>query len=185
MFGLFRRREEAPIEIEADMDIGQPVETVYAMLDMASACNVMRERGHTVTTDREIAGRFYADDPGDASLGYVIDVEEAVSPRRYVIRMSFAGGRAVGVLLGDRSVYTLTPANALPDEPDDGGAQEEARNSGGCRVNLQSTFTVVPGLSRSKLRQHQAMLMVAVWNDLMRLKIHAEQGAEAAKRAEL
>lgn len=170
MFGLFKRRDAAPLQVEADMDIDRPVEAVYALLDMASPTNAMRERGHEVLADPDVAGRFHADEPSDASIGYVINVEEAQPPHRYVTRLSFAGGRAVGVVLRDRSVYSL-----MPDD----------KGGGGCRVILESEFEILPGISQRKQREHQGMLVMAVWNDLLRLKIHAEQGAAAAKAAQL
>ncbi len=166
MFRLFRKKATPPVELTADIKIDATVQEVFACLDPGSPDNRYARRGWTVTLDPENSARLYGSDPQMPELGFVFDIARYDPPHRLTIRTSFADGQEVGALISGESAYTLSP---LPD--------------GGCRVDLIETATLVPGLSSVHLQQETAMLLVAVHDDLARLKALIETGEEAAETA--
>lgn len=166
MFGFFSKKETPPVELTADVVIDATPQEVFTCLDPGAPDNRYLRKGWTVTLDPDNSGRLYGTDPQMPELGFVFDIVEYGYPSRLTVRSSFADGQDVGALISGTSAYTLT---ALPE--------------GGCRVELVETAVLVPGLNAAQVQQETAMLVVAVNDDLARLKALIETGVEAAEKA--
>lgn len=166
MFGFFSKKETPPVELTADVEINATPQEVFTRLDPGAPDNRYLRKGWTVTLDPDNSGRLYGSDPQMPDLGFVFDIVEYGYPSRLTVRSSFADDQEVGALISGTSAYTLT---ALPD--------------GGCRVEVKETAELVPGLNAARLQQETAMLVLAVHDDLARLKALIETGEEAAQTA--
>ncbi len=168
MFGLFARRTKEPTQVEmvCEVEIEASPAEVFAALDLRSETNRYRARGWTVDALEGRPGTFRAIDPNMPDLEFFF-TEEARQPRVSLdLTSRFAEGVEVGSLLGGRSKYLLTPLG-----------------EGRCGVELQEAATLCAGLTKQRLCEERTMLMLAVNDDLARLKAFVEDGPEAAAKA--
>ncbi|MEL6258389.1 MAG: SRPBCC family protein [Pseudomonadota bacterium] len=166
MFNLFKAKPTEPVILEAEIDIEANIETVFAALDPAHDQNGLVQRGWTVAPDAEDPGLLRAVDPNMPDLAFLFDVVEREAPYRLVMHTRFADGAIVGNLEEGRSAYALID-----------------RGEAGCRVAVLEESHLAPGLGRRQREQEEAMLAVAVHDDLARLKALIEDGPEAAETA--
>lgn len=165
MFNLFRAPENVPIEITAGIDIEATPQTVFSLLDFTSPTNALRARGWVLNeAPGEGAGCFVAHDGADPETQYHFAVDVLDPNREIGFRTTFQSPIPIGALVQSYSHYRLTPR--------DQGAWTT--------VDLMETADLVDGLNRRQRKTEEAMLLLAVYKDLARLKVHVEQGCEAS-----
>lgn len=168
MFGFFRKtkKETPPVKLSADIEIDATAEDVFACLDPGAPNSRLARLGWTVTPSTTNPGRLFGASPDMPDVDFIFDIVEYGYPHRLGLRSSFADGQGVGALVEETSTYTLT-----------------ALAEGGCRLDVEESITLETGLNGARLQQETAMLVVALHDDLARLKALLEVGEEAAETA--
>ena len=161
MFGLGRKPENPPVVVEADLEIEASIETVFALLDLASPDCALRAQGFDFGEAPEDKTRYAGRLPDMPDTVFHFEVHERVAPSRYVMTSWFESEVPLGALEQGHSVYNLKPLG-------------EDR----CVVELVETATLKPGLSTYERGSEDAMIRLAVVQDLMKLKLHAEGGPD-------
>jgi hypothetical protein len=168
MFG-FRKptpAPEGPVQIKVAVEVEKPAAEVYALVDWADARNAKRELGHRV---EPIEGR-----PGDYCLTltempehrFDMTVIESVQDRAYAFSTDIVP--RVGRLEASEEHYSFEPSG------DDR-----------CKVTLTMVATFRAGLDMDEFEEEVMMVGLACQRGILKLKVHAEEGAEAVKAFDL
>ncbi|MEM6666825.1 MAG: SRPBCC family protein [Pseudomonadota bacterium] len=162
MFGLGRKPKNEPIVVEVDIDIEASADDVFDLLDLASPKCALRERGMDFGEAPELKNRYSATMADMPGMVFHFEVQEREKPSRYVFASWFDSDEPLGALEQGHSVYVI-----------------RAYDNGHCSVELTETATLTPGLSQGERASEDAMIRLSVVQDLMKLKLHAEGGADA------
>ena len=167
MFHFFKPKPapQGPIEFGGEVVIEKPAEEVYALLDWADPRNAKRQLGNEVAAIEGAPDRFRM--TLAALPGHVFDmiVTEAVPHSAYGFATHITP--SVGRLVTSHEHYRLEPLG-----------------TGTCRLTLVNTVTFIDGMRMKQLSEEVMIMSVASHNALAKLKIHAEQGAEAVTAVE-
>lgn len=167
MFGLFRKNcaPDGPVAFNAEMDVGRSAEHVYRLLDWADERNAKRGEGHRVLPG-DTPGQWRLVMKGAGHCPYHLSVTREVPNRHYAYVCK--PERTVGKLVSSHEAFGLEPL-----------AHDR------CRVSVEVTAAFTPGLTQARFARESAAMSLACHNSLARLKIHAEQGADAARNARI
>ena len=162
MFGLFKRRiaPPDPVTFRQQIVIDRPPEAVFALLDFDSADYRQAALGHRL--ERHGAGEYRLTATFAPQEPFLIEVIENRSPELLETRTKMA--RTMGHLDVLEETYRLAPSGA-----------------NGTRVVHTATATFDAGLSWRRYGKELCFVSIACVNELRKLKLHAEQGAEAAR----
>ena len=167
MFGLFRKKmaPEGPVEFGHHIGIERSAQDVYRLLDWADVANAKRGEGHQVL-------------PGDA-MGQWRLIMTGMEDVTYHLRVTDEEpGRVYGYhCLPEPMVGQLVSSHEL--------FRVESLAPDRCRVTLELKARFASGMTEDLFAQHVSMMSMACHSSLVRLKIHAEQGAGAARDAEI
>jgi hypothetical protein len=164
MFGLFKRKTVSPGPIPFDFEIviERPVADVYALIDWADPKNAKRQLGHRVEGEHP---NYVLTINSMPDHRFVLDVTEAVAGEVYAFDCDIQP--RVGRLKHSSERYTF-----------------EATGEGHTLLRLVNEAEFNEGLTIRQLEQEMMMMAVATNDSLAKLKILAEQGAEAGKSVE-
>jgi hypothetical protein len=162
MFGLFKPKlaPEGPYPFEIECEIDAGAADVFALLDFADPRNALKARGAAITAVEDGGQRFLLKLPEVADLDFHIDVIESEAPNHYAYAVVI--DPLVGRMASSTESYTVS------DVP-----------SGGCRVRLENAVIFQQGLREKDLPEEFAMVTMALYKTLAKLKLQAEQGVEA------
>jgi hypothetical protein len=156
---------EGPVTFDFDIEIERAASEVYALLDWADPRNAKRQLGSDVVPVEDMPGRFRLYLEAMPAHVFEIAVTEAVPDQTYAFECEIEP--SVGRLVSSREVYTF-----------------EALGPDRCLLRLVNTATLVDGMKMKDFEFELMQLSVACHNALAKLKIHAEQGAEAVRAVE-
>jgi len=164
MFGMFRKKPvpSGPITFDFDVLIERAPVEVYALVDWASPLNAKRQLGHSIEGQ---SPHFHLRMSSMPDLDFALHVieEKAGAVYAYACDIQPRVGRLVTSV--ERFIF----------EPVDGGL---------CRLRLINEATFIDGMSRREFEQEMMMMSVATNDGLLKLKVMAEIGLEAAKAVE-
>jgi len=162
MFGLFKPKlaQEGPYPFEIETEIEASAAEVFALLDFADPRNALKARGATIAAVDGAGQRFVMKLPQVPGLEFHVDVIERVAPNHYAYAIVI--DPLVGRMAASTESYTVS------DVP-----------GGGCRVRLENAVTFQQGLREKDLPEEFAMVTLALYRTLAKLKLQAEQGVEA------
>ena len=164
MFGMFRKKPvpSGPITFDFDVLIERAPAEVYALVDWANPLNAKRQLGHSIEGQ---SPHFHLRMSSMTDLDFALHVieENAGAVYAYACDIQPRVGRLVTSL--ERFIF----------EPVDGGH---------CQVRLINEATFIDGMSRREFEQEMMMMSVATNDAIMKLKVLAELGLEAAKSVE-
>ena len=167
MFGLFskKRAPDGPVEFGAHVEIDCPSKDIYRLLDWADDRNAKRGEGHRVLPG-DGAGQWRLTMTGMEDVTYRLSVTDEEPGRVY--GYDCMPEPMVGRLVSSHELFRIE--SLAPDR---------------CRVSLELKARFAPGLTDKRFTQEISMMSMACHNSLARLRIHAEQGADAARDAEI
>ena len=164
MFGMKKDQPvpSGPIPFDFDVLIDRPVADVYPLVDWSDPANAKRQLGHRVegqSPDFTLRVRSMPDHR------FAFTVTEEVRHQAYAFECSIQP--KVGRHKSSRERYTFEPVG-----------------DGQCLLRLVNEVTFIDGMTMDEFEQ-ELMLMSAATNDaVMKLKVHAEMGLDAAKAVE-
>lgn len=162
MFGRGEKRNNQPIVVNADIDIEVSAEEVFDLLDLASPRCALRERGFLFEAMLADKSRYSATNEDLPGIVFHFEILERTVPSHYVLSSWFESETPLGALEQSHSAYVVRPTGDTT-----------------CKVSLTETATLHSGLSKSQRAAEDSMIRLAVVQDLMKLKLHAENGADA------
>ncbi|RZV36015.1 MAG: SRPBCC family protein [Sphingomonadaceae bacterium] len=156
---------EGPVTFDFEIDIKAPPEAVYPLIDFADSRYAKKQLGHTV--------RQIGTDPDKYSLiltpmpefEHICTITRAEPPHVYALR-SVAVPQA-GVLQWSQEQYTLEPYG-----------------NNGTLLTLLVEAQFDEPLTMREYSQHIAMMAAGCSTAIKKIKLHAEQGAEAVREME-
>jgi uncharacterized protein YndB with AHSA1/START domain len=162
MFGLFKPKlaPVGPHAFEIEGEIEASAADVFALIDYADPRNAMRARGARVEAVEGNGRRFLMKLPQVPDLDFHIDVIEAEAPNHYAYAIVI--DPLVGRMAASTESYTIW------DVP-----------GGGCRVRLENVVTFQEGLREKHIQEEFALVTLALFKTIAKLKLQAEQGVEA------
>jgi hypothetical protein len=150
------------IDFGGEVAIDAAAEKVYALLDWADHRNAKRALGDQVTQVETEADRFSLVMREVPRHVFELTVTHAVPFTSYGFDCVIVP--PIGRLLKTHELYGIEPM----------GTES-------CRLKLLNSSTFVEGLGPDELGEEMLMMSIASHNALAKLKIHAEQGADAVK----
>lgn len=167
MSGLFKRRmaPEGATRFVLGADIAAPAEAVYALLDWSSPVNAKRQLGHSVMALGAAGDRFRMIMTSMPDHCFDFRVTQARHPLIYEFESEILP--RVGRLCGESEHY---------------GIEHVGENA--CRVTLTVDADFGTGLNMREFRHESETMTLACLQGLTKLKIHAEQGADAVRMLE-
>lgn len=164
MLSVFKRQPaNEPVTIEGDIEIRAAAEEVFALIDFRSKDNALRARGFAFGDCDPDAGRFEVCNPDMPDVTFHFEVTERRRGREITFRSTLECERQLGALEESVSAYRIVPIGERF-----------------CRLELTETARLRAGLSDVDRKAEQSLLILTVHNNLAQLKLHAEEGAEAA-----
>jgi len=182
MFRLFRRRQAVAAadadtgpdaggdsdvhEFSAEVNIEAPMHRVFELLDFGAKGHALRERGFRIvdiTDTPEGFQRFTGLDPDRPTVIFTFTVEHYEAPRAIAYKTTFSNQEKVGGVKDTRSIFVLHDLN-------DGQVRVEQRELARFRDEL----------TEEELGYETSFMGIAIYNELAKLKLHAEIGPEAA-----
>lgn len=162
MFGFNKKKPliEGPVEFEAEVAIDAPASKVYRLLDVADPGFGQIELGNTVKRVPATQNEFHLSLVGLEDLTFCIRVLNA-EPHSRITNECVIEPRFGNLV------------KAIEDHV------IEATGENSCKVVQRTTATFVDGISDPEIAAEIALMSAAVENDLFKLKVHAEEGAEA------
>lgn len=162
MFGLFKRRmaPDTVTRFVVGADIAAPAELVYALLDWSSAANAKRQLGHSVVALGTAGDRFRMIMTSMPDYRFDFRVTQAQHPSIYAFESKIVP--QIGRLCGESEHYEI---------------EQDGENA--CRVTLMVDADFGTGLTMREFRHEAETMTLASLQGLTKLKIHAEQGANA------
>ena len=164
MFGIFKRKPvpSGPITFDFDVLIDRPPAEVYALVDWGDPRNAKRQLGHAVTGQ---SPRFQLRMTSMPELEFTFDVIEEKPGEAYAFACEIQP--RVGRLVTSVERYTV-----------------EAMGDAQCLLRLVNEATFIDGMSRKQFEQELMMMSVATNDAILKLKVLAELGVDAAKAIE-
>ena len=156
---------EGPVEFDVALQVDRPASEVYALLDWADPRNAKRDLGHKVEVLDGQPGRFLLIMTEMPEHRFEIIVTEAEPGRSY--RFFTDISPRVGRLMECHEHYQIEPID-----------------DSHCRLSLKTIATFTSGLTMKEYEMELTMMTVACHNGIAKLKIHAEDGADAVRAAE-
>lgn len=162
MFGFNKNRPmiEGPIEFEMEIEIERPSSDVFRLIDIADPEFAHKQRGASVTQLDESNDRFCLKLPEMDDLSFNFHVTDRVAGERHTAECIIEP--RVGNLVKSVEEYSVKPKG------------EDA-----CLLVLKMNATFDDNLSDEEVAGEIAMMSMAVQDDLVKLKVHAEEGVEA------
>ena len=164
MFGWFKKKPvpSGPITFDFDVLIERPPADVYALVDWGDPLNAKRQLGHTVEGESPHY-RLGMEVLSDHEI--ILDVIEEKPGEVYAYNCDISP--RVGRLETSVERFTFEPTE-----------------DGHCLLRLVNQATFFEGLTRREM-EHEMMIMSVATNDaLLKLKVLAEFGLEAARSVE-
>ncbi|HEX9807005.1 MAG TPA: SRPBCC family protein [Alteraurantiacibacter sp.] len=167
MFGLFKPKmaPEGPVQFVAEVDVAKPAEDVYRLVDWSDPGNAKVELGSSVTPVEGTKDRFLMSMPAVPDLTFELQVTEADPGRCYSFGCEIEP--QVGRFVSAHEEYHF-----------------EAVGEDSCKLTLVNTVNFIPGMTVKEMEQEIGTMGLASQNALIKLKVHAEMGAEAVKSIE-
>ena len=163
MFGMFKKpAPSGPMTFDFDVLIERPPAEVYALVDWADPRNAKRQLGHSVEGQ---SPRFHLRMTSMPDLDFTLDVIEERPGEVY----------AYACDIQPRVGRLVTSVERFLFEPVDDGH---------CRVRLINEATFIDGMTMRQFEQEMMMMSVATNDGLIKLKVMAELGLDAAKSVE-
>ena len=167
MFGLFKPKPapDGPVIFEFDIEIDKPVEHVYALIDWADERNAKRTLGSEVRALEGATGAFQMawTEADDLLFEMTVTHEEPHSRYAYNIVIK----PQVGRMVAGHEDYAF-----------------ERISDTSCRLMLVNTVEFEPGMTMREFEREVAFMGHACQQSLVKLKLHAENGAELAAQLE-
>ena len=149
-----------PIEFETSVEIERDAGTVFPLIDLASPGFAYLQRGATVQAVDGSAQRYRLTMEGLDDVVFLYHVTDRVEGRLHTAEC----------VIEPRINDLVKAVESYEIEPID---------SGSCKVTLITTATFDESLSDADIAGEIAMMSTAVHDDLLKLKVHAEEGADA------
>ncbi len=167
MFGFNKKKPliEGPVGFEMEVEIDRPAAEVFRLIDLADSGFAAVQRGATVTTVPGTEDSFTLRMPELEDITFKYKVVERVVGQRHSAECVIEP--PVGNLAKALEEYAI-----------------EALSENSCRLDLTTHATFNSGLSDEEIAGEIAMMSMAVQDDLFKLKVHAEDGAEAVAAME-
>lgn len=164
MFGMFKGRPvpSGPIPFDFDVLIERPAAEVYPLVDWADPRNAKRQLGHKVEGQSPDFVLHIASMPDHC---FALGVTEEKKDEVYAFACDIQP--RVGRLKSNHERYSF-----------------EAVNETQCLLRLVNEVTFIDGMTMEEFEQELMIMSVATNDALMKLKVHAELGLEAAKAVE-
>ena len=164
MFGMFKKKPvpSGPITFDFDILINRAPEDVYRLVDWGDPQNAKRQLGHMVVGR---SPHFRLEMTSMPDLEFTLDVIEEKPGETYAYACDIQP--RVGRLEASVERFTF-----------------EAATGGQCLVRLINQATFIGGMNRRVFEQEMMMMSVATNDALMKLKVLAELGVDAAKAVE-
>jgi len=164
MFGMFRKKPVpgGPITFDFDVLIERPPAEVYSLVDWADPRNAKRQLGHSVEGR---SPHFRLGMTSMPDLQITLDVIEERANEAYAFACDIRP--RVGRLESSVERYSF-----------------EAAGEGQCLLRLVNEATFVDGMTHRQFEQEMMMMSVATNDAIMKLKVLAELGLDAAKSVE-
>ena len=167
MLGLFKRKtvDMEPIEFEASLEVAAPADRVYALVDWSDPGNAKRELGNLVEPIANSVEKYLLVLNVLPDHRFEMTVSEARRPHAYAFSTEIAP--PIGKLLWSTERYAITP-----------------QGEGACTVSQTVVAKFNDGLTMREVEQELMVMSSACQRALVKLKLHAEQGAEVIKAIE-
>ena len=164
MFGMFKKKPVpgGPITFDFDVMVESPPADVYALVDWADPRNAKRQLGHSVTGQ---SPHFELGMKALANHQITFEVLEETPGQVYAFTCDIQP--RVGRLVASTDRYTFEDAG-----------------HGKCLLRLVNEATFTEGISHREFEQEMIKMSVATNDAIMKLKVLAELGLEAAKSVE-
>jgi hypothetical protein len=164
MFDMFKKKPvpSGPITFDFDLLVERPPADVYALVDWADPRNAKRQLGHSVTGQ---SPHFELGMKALANRQIKLQVIEETPGEAYAFTCDIQP--RVGRLVASTERYTF----------EDAGDRK-------CLLRLVNEATFIEGMSHREFEQEMMMMSVATNDAIMKLKVLAELGLEAAKSVE-
>ena len=167
MFGLFKAKtfDLEPLEFDVTVDVDAPAERVYALIDWADPGNAKRELGNHVEALDPSGTRFLLIMTAMPDLRFEMTVSDADRPRSYAFTTEITP--PIGRLDWSKEHYTVEPVG--PDT---------------CKLRQTVTVKFNDGLTMRQAEEELAKMHAACTSAIVKLKVHAEQGAQTVAEFE-
>lgn len=167
MFGLFRPKPapEGPVVFELEVLVEKPAADVYALIDWSDERNAKRALGSEVHAIEGLPGAFQMIWTPAPDMLFTMDVTHEEPHHRYAFDIAITP--RPGKLVSSNEDYRF-----------------EAVDDASCRVKLVDTVEFEPGMTMREFKHEVAVMTQACHQALLKLKLHAEHGAEAAAELE-
>lgn len=164
MFSLFKKKPvpSGPIPFDFEVLIDRPAAEVYPLVDWADPRNAKRQLGHVVEGN---SPQFRLRMESMPDLHFTLHVTEERPGEVYAFTCDIQP--RVGRLQSNTERYTF-----------------EAVNDQQCLLRLVNEVTFIDGMSIGEFEQELMMMSVATNDAIMKLKVMAEMGVDAAKSVE-
>ena len=164
MFGLFKKKPvpSGPITFDFDVVIDRPPSEVYRLVDWGDPQNAKRQLGHSVVGR---SPHFRLDMTSLPEHEITLDVVEEKPGEVYAYSCDIEP--RVGRLETSLERFTFEPVG-----------------EGQCLLRLINKATFIDGLNRREFEYEMMLMSVATNDALMKLKVLAEMGLDAAKAVE-
>ncbi|MEM9501742.1 MAG: hypothetical protein AAF941_07840 [Pseudomonadota bacterium] len=162
MFGFNKKKPliEGPIEFEAEVEIDKAAGAVFPLIDVASPDFAHLQRGASVQTVEGKAQHYCLTIEGMDDVAFLYHVLERVEGERHTAECVIEP--RINDLIKAVESYEV-----------------EALSAESCKVRLTTVATFDESLSDEEVAGEIAMMSAAVHDDLFKLKVHAEEGADA------
>ena len=167
MFGLFKAKPAAPagpFQFVLSVGIDRPADDVFALIDWADPRNAKRQLGDEATEIDGARGRFRLVMQDMPELRFDMEVSENAPGTRYAFSTTIVP--KVGRLVKSAEDYAIEP---LGDDR--------------CELTLTVTVLFNDGMSMADLEEEMLRVHISCHNAVQKLKIHAEEGADAVRAA--
>lgn len=164
MFSLFKKKPvpSGPIPFDFEVLIDRPAAEVYPLVDWADPRNAKRQLGNVVEGN---SPQFRLRMESMPDLHFTLHVTEELPGEVYAFTCDIQP--RVGRLQSNTERYTF-----------------EAVNDQQCLLRLVNEVTFIDGISIGEFEQELMMMSVATNDAIMKLKVMAEMGVDAAKSVE-
>jgi hypothetical protein len=164
MFGMFKKKPvpSGPITFDFDVLIERSPSEVYALVDWGDPRNAKRQLGHFIEGQ---SPRFHLRMTSMPDLNFTLDVIEEKAGEVYAYACDIEP--RVGRLVTSVERFIFEPVG-----------------EGHCLLRLINEATFIDGMNRREFEQEMMMMSVATNDGLMKLKVMAELGLDAARTVE-
>ncbi len=163
MLNLFRKPQPAePLDISADVEIDRCVDTVFDLIDFESPNFMLLARGYGIVEHDREARVITFSDPHFPDMHHQFSIMAHVPGEELHYISRTICDAPCGLLNWVRTEVTLT-----------------ALESDRCRATYSDLVHFQPFKSKRLMAEHYALYTRAMYDAMMKIKIQAEDGAEA------